>query len=479
MTDFISEIRKINTDGLIYHFSKKSIEMFLKHEFIDDVEYPVIQYGRRKKCVVQLSAWDIHNIEYFSIKHSNDYRSGKHVLPVPMLVDLYRDYENERSNAISLDTMDSDEVFRVLLGMTAEQFQFQSRTSLFNNFNRNYQILVAGENYEHRFCINSTGIIKEIFGFSLDEYISILLIVFYLCMKDPIPLRAFNEHYKDFPKPIDIEKLEHLINYYSCTYDQVRNSGPLLFYAKPFIKTEKNNCYMCSNIFLVAFTLANGLYWAIRDYYKNNNSQKFVYTFGLLFEDYIKDLASTYCKKTEYDVIPQGTSKGADFWFQLGDVRLIIEAKTGLLSISAKQQIPNTRVIDKYVEDTLKKAYTQVQSSYLAFYNDSKQTAKIILLYDEFSNTAIIEQSIEEIFLKDLNCFIMTIREFEILLYLHHHNPDSRDCVLKQLFEKAQDVSGRQNIGKILKQHNLLENKHFCGEKDYYTYFTKKLLRKE
>lgn len=38
--------------------------------------------------------------------------------------------------------------------------------------------------------------------------------------------------------------------------------------------------------------VGNGLYWLVRDYYLKHGSQKFVNTFGLIFEDYIKDLAT-------------------------------------------------------------------------------------------------------------------------------------------------------------------------------------------
>lgn len=42
MRDFISEIKKINTDGLIYKFSEISIEMFKKNQYMRKVERPVI-----------------------------------------------------------------------------------------------------------------------------------------------------------------------------------------------------------------------------------------------------------------------------------------------------------------------------------------------------------------------------------------------------------------------------------------------------
>ena len=77
MSDFISEIKKVNTDGLIYWFSQQSIDMFNKLEHIKQIKIPVIRFGRPQSLCVQLSAWDIPNIEYLAARFSNDYRRSK------------------------------------------------------------------------------------------------------------------------------------------------------------------------------------------------------------------------------------------------------------------------------------------------------------------------------------------------------------------------------------------------------------------
>ena len=74
MKDFVSVIKKINTDGLIYKFSEISIEMFKNNQCMRKVEIPIIRYGKRQKLIVQLSAWDIPDIAFLSVKAGNDYR---------------------------------------------------------------------------------------------------------------------------------------------------------------------------------------------------------------------------------------------------------------------------------------------------------------------------------------------------------------------------------------------------------------------
>ncbi|MFR2635235.1 hypothetical protein [Neglectibacter timonensis] len=116
MRDFISEIKKINTDGLIYKFSEISIEMFKKNQYMRKVERPVIRYGRNQKLIVQLSAWDIPNIAFLSVKESNDYRHADKVSSVGQLVDLYREYDNEHSATESIKNA-ADGVFRVVFSV--------------------------------------------------------------------------------------------------------------------------------------------------------------------------------------------------------------------------------------------------------------------------------------------------------------------------------------------------------------------------
>ena len=92
------------------------------------------------------------------------------------------------------------------------------------------------------------------------------------------------------------------------------------------------------------------------------------------------------------------------------------------------------------------------------------------MLYDEFSNTAIIELSEKEIFEKDNLCFVMTIRELEILLYLHCNDKTKEEQILNKLLDstKSDGLRKRQNIGAIYDELSIHENQHFDGQMDYF-----------
>ena len=314
MKDFISEIRKIKTDNLIYAFSEISIDMFKNNEFAKDIELLITRYGKHKKMITKLSAWDIQNIVFLSVKNSNDYRQADKICSLERLVHLYRQYENEHSYLTSVKTTTDYNVFHLILGMTAEQFQFQRLGWIFERFNRDYYILLGATNFEHRHEIDTNKIVKEIFGYSANDYIVILLTVFWLCTKNPAPLTAPENLYcRKADTVIKRKNLIKFIEYYSCTYKELRSNslGKQLLYSKPFIKTQKEKAYLSTSTFLVAMLVGNGLYWLIRNYYLEKGTQQFTNAFGLLFEDYIKDLAKRYCTTAEWSVLPSGSRKGA------------------------------------------------------------------------------------------------------------------------------------------------------------------------
>ncbi len=98
MKSFISFIRQYPTRDFIYLFSKISIEIYKKH--LNHIEeelnccmtfsLDIIESGFiRKNRVVMLSAWDIQEMVYLSVKHSHDYRSGN-LIPqeIPNIVNL-------------------------------------------------------------------------------------------------------------------------------------------------------------------------------------------------------------------------------------------------------------------------------------------------------------------------------------------------------------------------------------------------------
>lgn len=469
MNKFISEIKKIPTHEIITTLSYLSIKMLKSGKNHIPLNLVYKHYGFSKCVDIPLFAWDIPSIEFLSVQNSNDYRNSNKPHILEWLVNYYRVYDNNHS--VSLKNADYNTILRTTIGMTSEQFAFQEFWRFFDKFNRDYHILLAAKEYKHRKNLEINAITQEIFGLVADDYIAVLLTVFWLCAQHPDPLEAPENLYRRNGTTIlTKQNLTKFVSYYSCTYEELRTStlGKQLLYSKPFIKTSKG-IYLSSSLFLVAMIIGNGLYWITRDYYLKQNSRFFTNTFGLIFEDYIEELASKYCEKDIWKKIPEGEKKSADYIFDFGDLKMLIECKTSLLALDSKQQVPNVEKINKFFNQTIKESYEQLSSSYSKLSPSSKvPIMKVILLYDEFSNTGIIESSIPEIFDKDNLCYIMTIREFEILLYTHKYNSSKREELFNQII-KTENCEQKQAFGSILGNLSLHENHHINKELNYFS----------
>lgn len=471
MNDFLSEIRKFSTRGIISELSKISIDMLKNGKHFSNLKLLCRHKGVLRYVDVLLTAWDITSIEFLSVKYSNDFRGSHKKIELAVLVNSYRGYEN-KEQSLPLKKVGTDKIFMMLLGMTSEQFIFQERWRIFEKFNRDYHILWAAKNYRHRQKLDVNAITSELFDFSVDDYIAVLLTVFWLCSQNPEPLTAPEKLYKKKDATVlTKDNITKFVEYYSCSYDDLRESplGRQLLYSKPFIKVSSGVC-LSSSLFLVLMIVGNGLYWLTRDYYMKQKSNYFINAFGELFEDYIDELISKYCDEEKCYKIPEGKDKSADYFFDLGDLFMLVECKTSLLALNAKQQVPNIDNVNRFYERTIKESYKQLNSSYSEFApSNNVPIVKVILLYDEFSNTNIIEEAVPEIFEKDRLCYVMTIHEFEILLYAHKHNPTKRDEFITQILENSKRDK-KLPIGSVLEAVSLhLDNPHFEGDMNYFS----------
>ncbi len=471
MKNFIQTIKGISAENLIHQFAEISVDMYNKQEYLRNVDVPVIQGDVRQIMVVQLSAWDIHAIQYYIICNSNDYRNSIPAYTVGQIVDLYRRFENQLSPVNELRKADLSGVFKILFGIVSEQLPFQNMGWIYENFNRNYHILVASNKVNRNLTVSLEQIIREKFGWSIDEYLSVQLIVYWLCMQHCDPLTAPEEIYrKKNDTVLTKENIKIFIKYYSCSYSDVRIS-PIekhIFYSRPFIHTDKSGAYIAPNCYLVSWMISNSLYWLMRDYYNDLGSQEFVNAFGTMFEDYLKELAGKHCSPEQWDVISTGKRKSADFYFDLKDTILVIEQKSSLIRLSVKQQTPDLDALNKFMSNAIREAYNQIQSTCSEIIT-SKPIIKIILLYETIENTSLIEAALPEIFETDDKCFVMTILELEILFRLW--TSDRVRCLelLQEMVAgKKEDARHKCSISKIYKDMELYALHGIARELDYF-----------
>lgn len=473
MGNFISELKKIPSVFLIYKLSEMSIKMFQQKSVLFPVDGQEMHYGRIRTYKVSISPWDIPYIDYLSICNSNDYRNPTKSKKLSELLALYRDYENKHSAAEIISDSEFDGVMRVLTGMTAEQFLYEDMRWVFQSFNRNHHILVTLQKSMDVPLINVQEVVSNKFGITTDEYNIILLILMWLCSKHPDPLSAPEEIYKRYGF-LSRENISRVVQYYSCNYKDIRTSSyqKQLFYSKPFIHTENPNMYIACTTHMVLMTMGTGLYWLIRDYYKDQ-SQVFINAFGSLFEEYVKNISSEMCRNGEFRILKtHPEEKSADFLYEFDEFIMIVEAKSTLLGIKAKQQVPELTAMNTFIDRTIKKAYNQLLASYNRIQSENlqpKPIIKIILLYDVFSNTALLEHSASSLFENDMSCFIMTIRELETLLLIYRDNRLIFKQVTSALLRNAQaEKLQNHSFTGLFSTYKLWDYNFFTGNRDYF-----------
>lgn len=487
MKDFISFIKNYPTRDFIYLFSKISIEIYkkqLKHNEEDMnccMNFPlnIIEFGFvQKQVMVMLSAWDIQDMAYLSVKHSNDYRNGNlSSQEVGTIVNLYRGYENEHSKSKFLKDADLSEVFKFMMGMTYEQFKYQNLAWTIQNFCRNYHILLGSPNINREKIIDINQITDELFGLSVDELLAVEMMILWLCSQNPDPLTAPEKLYhRTETSVITKETLEKVVGYYSIAYEDVRNSqiGKQIFYSKPFVITKKNKEIIMVSFYLLVMTFADGLYWLVRDYYRNNNlGQQFINAFGEMFEDYFEELASIYLDEKQWFKIPEQKKKSADYLVEFDDVILLFELKSGLLGIGAKQQVPDIQQIDTFYKRNILEAYEQLKNSEEEFCGE-KQILKIFLLYESTTNMQIIMSSIPDIFVKDKGCYIMTIEDLEMLMATYQSDREKFKKVIRALINNENTEGKSESVLKVLNEYGAIGDMHFIDERDYFANILKR-----
>ena len=481
MRDFIGYIKEYSTENFIYTFAEISIEIYKNHLKGNGEEglhctktFPlnILSHGFLPQTVpVMLSAWEIPDMVYASICNANDYR--KRVVTkdeIGRIVNLYRGYVDDKPGSEYLKYAELADVFKYLTGITSEQFRHEALGWVIQNFNRNYHMLLGSSKISRDKILNINEIVQKTFGMSVDELLTIELIIVWLCSKDAKPLSAPEDlYYKKTGSFLTKENLRRVIEYYSTTYEEVRNSKleKQIFYSKPFVCTQKSKEYIMISMYLLQMVIADGLYWLIRDYYLNNKmGQVYMNAFGEMFEDYFEELMIEYMPDDSWHKIETGKKKSADYYLEIENAVFLFELKSGLMRIGGRQQTPNIDQIDDFYRRNIVEAYEQLKNS-AEDYQGTKPVIKIFLLYEFSNNTQLIMSSIPKIFDNDKECYIMSIQDLEIFLSTYKNERGKFDRVVEVMLNKSSLKTEYNSVLNILNDQQAIKNFHFVEEKDY------------
>ncbi|MBP3620908.1 MAG: hypothetical protein J6J16_03995 [Lachnospiraceae bacterium] len=471
VSDFL---RKYSTNNVLMEINKESTDLFFNKtnsdvKAVKRVEFPL--YGKRSRIPQKqeaiIMAWALVDLAYYIIKTSNDYR-GKNIefeqelYMLQIVVDTYK----EREESLFLDGTKEDEsadFFMYIWGFAGEQFKFQNPKIVFDNFSRDLYMLLE-LNETSVFDIKSA--IQAEIGMPWEKVIAYLMIAWYgftqsNTMKELIGKTVWGDLYKK-------DEFEQVVSRYTADYKKIQESalGRQMLYATPFVKTQKGDIVSVST-YLNFFLCEHCILWLVRDYFNKQDSQDFTNYFGGLFERYFGEILEFCLLEKEYERIEESNNdERADWKLSVGEYKFLVEQKSTVMRLSAKQQQTDVEAIKDFAKRTVLKAMSQLHHTEKQ-YNDGKYI-KIILLYEDYLNPALLDKiaSMPECKVDNDNYFwIVTIEEMEMLLNLARCDRELFNIIIEEKIDREINHSlAGKSIMQLLNEKGVRKNEYIKQE---------------
>ena len=468
-------LRNYSTDDVIKRINRESKKLLFESRktgipAAKHVNFNLYEKGRYlpQKQEVYIMEWALLDLAYYIIKVSNDYRGktieyDEELYMLQVAVDNYK--EREEKDFVDNDTQgDKKDFYLYLWGFAGEQFKLQNPKSVFDNFSRDMYMLFE---INDPCLFDMEKALYDEVGMTWDKVVSYLMLAWYGFTKVNT-LQELIENMK-WRTPNNKTEFEHVIKRYTTNYYEVRKSplGRQILYAKPYVKTQKGEVVSVS-AYLNLFLYEHCILWLIRDNFKKQNKQDFVNYFGELFEKYFNELLSSCLKDEEYErIIESDKDKRADWKLIIGQYKFLVEQKSTVLRLSAKQQQTDISAIKDFAKKTVFKALRQLENTEKDLM-DGKYI-KIILLYEDYLKPELLEQFINmpECDVKnDKYYWLVSIEEMEMLLNLLKFDRKKFDRIIKEKIERETNHSiAGKSLLQLLNENGIFKNEYIKQEK--------------
>lgn len=473
--DYQYHLRKFQLDELLKQINIESAELFANFRSADisgtnltSFSFVEVHTGIRHEQPVYITGWNLIDLAYYAIKYTHDYR-GKTILKdeLKTLVSF-----TEAINAMrEADRFDKEKLgrnpyfFIYLWGFFGEQQKIQLPGKVFENLSRELYILFELAP-QIGSVIDANKIVEHEVGLCAHRFVLALFLAWLVSIR--YPTQADWEQKLIWSEILSLEDFRKVISRFTANYGDVRDSdfGRQFLYTKPFIKTQKRevisiNCYL--NFFLVEHSVL----WCIRDHYLRKDDRGFTSEFGVLFEAYFEELLTTVLNRTEYEKIPEEEKERADWKIVTGKHKFLIEQKSALLGLKAKQQDSNIDTTILYCKRNLIKAISQLEETEKDF--GDGPYIKIILLYDDYLSTGLLDHVFALPECKRENdgyYWLANIDEIESLLFLQKHNEKLADEIIDEIIKRKITRSNEgKSISHLLQEKGIRKNPYISQPK--------------
>lgn len=457
--DVCQVLRHFSTDTVLKRISAEAIALQNDSNKTGSsvarwVEYDRFNTSTRafEKKESALTVWGLIDLAYYAIVASNDYR-GERTISDEEFYLLFDSVEGmkQKNEAGFLNTVasGSKEIIMYLCGFAGEQFKAQEQHKIYGNVGRELYILFESSKRLDTPTVDVSAIVQEETGVTWEKVLCSLLLGWACsgldCRITEAPFSSADQNL------LSREEYLKVISKYSISYDTLRKSAlkRQALYTRPYIITQKNETLGIIP-YLNHCLYEHAILWIVRDHFKKLDDQGFTSYFGKCFEKYFEELLNCYLKKDEFEKLPETKIKRADWRLSIDGYGFLIEQKSSLVRLRAKQQAPSLSDIEDYAKNTLIKAIRQLDNTEKDL--ASGRFIKIILLYEDYLIPELLDQafSMKECDVKsDDHYWLVTIEEMEILLGLCAKDRATFNSVIE---EKSRRESSHSNEGRSLLQ---------------------------
>ena len=431
---------------------------------------PVKLKIRGEKCQFEEqvfeTVWSLVNLAYYAILYTNDHRGL-----ILNQEEFYLTLCAERDFSIlvedkKLKKMKKQDSKFYLYGFAGEQFKVQNARKVFANCSRELYILFHSAKGVDNQKIDLEEIIQKEVGMGWESFVGILFLLWFLSSRNPCLKSA--EKNISWNEKISRKAFKRIINRYSVSYDEVRESklGRQVLYVKPYVRSSRGET-IAVNSFLSLFLCEHAVLWVVRDYYCRQGSQDFVSFFGKCFEIYFRDFLKTYLSENEYEKIQEESEKRADWILTLDNYKVLVEQKSALLRIGAKQQETDVETIKSFMANNVCEAMEQLEKTEKDF--GGGPYTKIILLYEDYLDSHLVEDvfGLPQCKVKnDDNYWMVSIGEFEMFLHLYQSNKELFFEIFDEKIKREHNHSAEgKDLESIMRNHGIVKNEYIESEK--------------
>ena len=468
---FFQLIRRAKLDILLFRIAEAVRGMFSRNTPIETVPVTRVDGPLQQEGNVTVTAWNLSDIAYLAICESHDFRSWEpSVHDIVAICNEFIGWDELRSKNELEDLNTDDWILKFSVGFSQKQFWYQELYRIVEDFNRQVELLEKIPK-EINSNLDLDLACKDITGFEIQPFRALLLGLFVISNnQSDLTTFTFNGTASDFHPEVTPQNIKRIIDFYTADYREFRESKleENHFFLKPIVRTSSNRLIAINQYFL-ARKIAEGPFWAIRDYYLKKDSAAFVNEFGLYFERYVENLLSHYLSPDSFYRIPDDVpGLKADWFIYTPKYRLIIEQKSSIAALMIKRLYPDLKSVKSYLKK-FEEGVCQLDETEINFGDNNRITLKILLHFETIyiSDGALRPQVVASVGSKiktSERIFFCDISELEILVGILATDANKADDILdKKLLIEPEPFNVGKEFNQIISTIFKTENKYVRG----------------